>query len=83
MTEPNREALQRIVELVHKYRALHALPDTSEWLEAVTAAEYALFQTNPIKEWDAVYHAAAQLDPIACGLLELRERQQQGGQTDG
>ena len=28
----------------------------------------------PQKEWDAVYHAAAQLDPLACCLVELRDR---------
>ena len=26
------------------------------------------------KEWDAVYHAAAQCDPLACCLIELRDR---------
>jgi hypothetical protein len=25
------------------------------------------------KEWDAVYHAAAQCDPLACCLIELRD----------
>lgn len=28
----------------------------------------------PHKEWDAVYHAAAQLDPLACCLVELCDR---------
>lgn len=28
----------------------------------------------PQKEWDAVYYAAAQVDPLACCLVELRDR---------
>lgn len=28
----------------------------------------------PQKAWDAVYHAAAQVDPLACCLGELRDR---------
>lgn len=33
-----------------------------------------LLSDAPTDEWQAVYHAAAQLDPIACCLSELRDR---------